>query len=118
MKKYLILMVLFLSGCSTTVPVTVKFPTLPEELSVMCPPLKQIPKEAKLSDIAKTVTDNYQLYHLCSVNNGASKKYNKGDDMLETLFWFALGAFVGWNFPQPQFAKSIQAKVLAMLRKE
>ena len=47
-----------------------------------------------------------------------SKKYNKGDDMLETLFWFALGAFVGWNFPQPQFAKSIQAKELAMLRKE
>jgi hypothetical protein len=46
------------------------------------------------------------------------KKYNKGDDMLETLFWLALGAFVGWNFPQPQFARNIQAKVLAMLRKE
>jgi len=38
--------------------------------------------------------------------------------MLETLFWLALGAFVGWNFPQPQFAKNIQAKAIAMFRKE
>jgi hypothetical protein len=38
--------------------------------------------------------------------------------MLETLFWLFLGAFVGWNFPQPQFAKNIQAKVLLMLSKE
>jgi hypothetical protein len=37
--------------------------------------------------------------------------------MLETLFWLALGAFIGWNFPQPQTAKNIQAKVLAMLTK-
>jgi hypothetical protein len=32
--------------------------------------------------------------------------------MLETLFWIALGAFVGWNFPQPEFAKTIQIKYL------
>jgi len=32
--------------------------------------------------------------------------------MLETLFWIALGAFVGWNFPQPEFAKKIQTKYL------
>jgi hypothetical protein len=37
--------------------------------------------------------------------------------MLDTLFWFALGAFVGWNFPQPSFAKTIQAKVLAFFIK-
>jgi len=37
--------------------------------------------------------------------------------MLETLFWFAVGAFVGWNFPQPDFAKSMQAKVLGMFKK-
>lgn len=71
MKKYLILLVLFISGCSTTVPVTVKFPTLPEELNVMCPPLKRIPEAAKLSDIAKTISDNYELYRHCSANNDA-----------------------------------------------
>jgi hypothetical protein len=32
--------------------------------------------------------------------------------MLETLIWIALGAFVGWNFPQPEFAKTIQTKYL------
>jgi hypothetical protein len=36
--------------------------------------------------------------------------------MLETLFWIAAGAFVGWNFPQPDFAKSIQAKILGLLK--
>lgn len=33
-------------------------------------------------------------------------------NMLETLFWIFVGAFVGWNFPQPNFAKSIQEKYL------
>ena len=32
--------------------------------------------------------------------------------MLETLFWILVGAFIGWNFPQPQFAKNFQAKYL------
>jgi len=37
--------------------------------------------------------------------------------MLETLFWFVLGAFLGWNFPQPSIAKTIQAKVIGMFKK-
>lgn len=24
--------------------------------------------------------------------------------MLDTLFWVAVGAFIGWNFPQPFWA--------------
>ena len=32
--------------------------------------------------------------------------------MLETLFWIAVGAFVGWTFPQPDFAKNIQTRYL------
>lgn len=38
--------------------------------------------------------------------------------MLETLFWIALGAFIGWNFPQPDFAKRIQEKALSFFRKD
>ena len=38
--------------------------------------------------------------------------------MLETLFWLAIGAFIGWNFPQPQFAKNLQIKVLDFIRKK
>jgi hypothetical protein len=67
-----------LTGCSTTVPVTVKFPSIPEELNMQCPPLKKIPEEAKLSDISKTVTENYKQYKECSANNnGLLEWYNK-----------------------------------------
>jgi hypothetical protein len=45
---------------------------------------------------------------------GATKEFN----MLDTLFWIAIGAFVGWNFPQPFWAKMIQEKVQAMLAKK
>jgi len=38
--------------------------------------------------------------------------------MIEMLIWLAVGAFIGWNFPQPQFAKNIQAKILSMFNKE
>ena len=37
--------------------------------------------------------------------------------MLETLFWLLIGAFIGWNFPQPQFTKNLQEKVLGMFKK-
>jgi hypothetical protein len=32
--------------------------------------------------------------------------------MLETLLYIAIGAFLGWNFPQPQYAKDFQTKYL------
>lgn len=36
--------------------------------------------------------------------------------MFETLLWLAVGAFIGWNFPQPDFAKSIQAKLTDLIK--
>ena len=38
--------------------------------------------------------------------------------MLDTLLWVAVGAFVGWNFPQPFWAKIIQNKIQAMIAKK
>ena len=38
-------------------------------------------------------------------------------NMLDTLFWIAVGAFVGWHFPEPFWAKAIKAKVLGMIKK-
>jgi hypothetical protein len=32
--------------------------------------------------------------------------------MLETIFWILVGAFVGWNLPQPSWAKAFQEKYL------
>jgi len=37
---------------------------------------------------------------------------------METLFWLAIGAFVGWNFPQPSWAVSIQVKLVDFFRKK
>ena len=31
---------------------------------------------------------------------------------METLFWLALGLFIGWNIPQPTWAKIITKRVL------
>jgi hypothetical protein len=56
-----------LSGCSTTVPVTVKFPEVPSELMTTCPDLKQTPPTSKLSDVLQVVTDNYSQYYECRV---------------------------------------------------
>ena len=59
------------TGCSTTVPVTAKFPEIPERLLEKCPQLKKLEEEAKLSDITKTVTVNYTTYYECAVKNDA-----------------------------------------------
>ncbi len=68
--KYLLL-ILLLTGCSTTVPVTAKFPEAPNELLQRCPALKQLNEEVKLSDVAKTVTQNYTLYYECVIKYDA-----------------------------------------------
>ena len=38
--------------------------------------------------------------------------------MLETLFWLAVGAFIGWNFPQPSWAKTMQEKIQSLFVKK
>lgn len=68
--KY-ILILLMLVGCSTTVPVTAKFPEIPDRLMQKCPQLEKLGEEAKLSDISKTVTVNYTTYYECAVKNDA-----------------------------------------------
>jgi hypothetical protein len=60
-----------LSGCSTTVPVTVKFPEVPQYLLVKCPQLNKVNDDAKLSDVAKTITVNYTEYYSCAMKNDA-----------------------------------------------
>ena len=74
--KYL-LFVLILTGCSTTVPVTAKFPDVPERLLVKCPQLEKLENEAKLSDIGKTVTNNYTTYYECAVKHDAFVEWYK-----------------------------------------
>ena len=77
LNKYLaplllvLLLLILVSGCSTVVPVTVKFPDAPDRIKVKCPQLKTLNEDAKLSDIAKTVTENYTTYYECAVKHDA-----------------------------------------------
>lgn len=66
-----IVLAFLITGCSTAVPVTVKFPEIPERVMVKCPQLLKLEEEAKLSDVAKTVTANYSTYYDCAVKHDA-----------------------------------------------
>jgi hypothetical protein len=65
------LVVMFLlamcSGCSTTVPVTAKFPEAPKLGQGTCPQLKTVAEGVKLSELTNTVTVNYSTYYECAV---------------------------------------------------
>jgi hypothetical protein len=39
---------------------------------------------------------------------------SKGNKMLEAIFWILIGAFVGWHFPQPEWAKALETKVRSL----
>jgi len=70
-KVFLLLSILLLSACSTTVPVVAKFPEIPEKLLVKCPQLEKLEDDSKLSDISKTITKNYTTYYECAVRDDA-----------------------------------------------
>jgi hypothetical protein len=67
-----IMLVLAVTGCSTVVPVVAKFPDAPgRSAMVPCPQLEQIPGEARLSDVGRTVVQNYTTYYACAVKADA-----------------------------------------------
>jgi hypothetical protein len=69
--KYLACFLLILvTGCSS-VPVAPKFPEVPERILKKCPQLEKLSEDSKLSDIAKTVTNNYTTYYECAVKHDA-----------------------------------------------
>ena len=83
--KYL-LFVLILTGCSTTVPVTAKFPDIPERLLIKCSQLEKLSETAKLSDVTKTVTINYTTYYDCAVKHDAFIEwYNIQKNIFESM---------------------------------
>jgi hypothetical protein len=76
MKFLIIPLILLLSACSTTVPVTAKFPQAPGTLvQEPCPDLKKLQEDAKLSDVAKTVSVNYTEYYMCAVKLEAWQRW-------------------------------------------
>lgn len=55
---------LILLGCSTTVPLTQKFPAAPEVLMEPAPELKTLPDDKKtLTDLLENANENYGYYY-------------------------------------------------------
>jgi hypothetical protein len=67
MKYLTCVLCILISGCSTVVPVTAKFPEAPTKLQVKCPQLEKLKDESKLSEVSKTITMNYSTYYECAV---------------------------------------------------
>lgn len=65
--RYLpMLLLVLLTGCATSVPVTAKFPDKPNSVGE-CPQLNTVTDDVKLSSLTSTVTKNYSMYHECAV---------------------------------------------------
>jgi hypothetical protein len=75
--KYSLILVLFLTGCSIATPVARKFPDVPDTITQKCQELEPLGENAKLSDIAKSVTSNYTHYYECSNRHDAFVEWYK-----------------------------------------
>jgi hypothetical protein len=63
-----VMLVFAITGCSTAVPVTAKFPEAPGKMATQrCPDLQKLQDNARLSDVSRTVTINYSTYYECAV---------------------------------------------------
>ena len=77
MKTILIVLSILLSACQT-LPVQVKYPELPSELTTECADLKTIEGNiTTLSKLMDTVAKNYSLYHECSAQNSAIIEWHR-----------------------------------------
>jgi len=86
MNKLLLSIAIFLTGCSTTVPVVMKFPDAPQILTEKCEELIKLNDDAKLSDVATVVVQNYTLHHECSTKvDGWIEWHNKQKELFESL---------------------------------
>ena len=71
-----IMLILAVSGCSTAVPVTARFPEPPGKGAMTaCPALQKLNDGARLSDVANTVTVNYSTYYECAVKTDAWQEW-------------------------------------------
>jgi hypothetical protein len=66
--KYIILsLAVFLSACSTPVPVKQKFPDAPKALVERCESLKKIEGDrVAITEMLKVVVQNYGMYYECA----------------------------------------------------
>jgi len=67
-----IILAFLMTGCSTTVPVTARFPDAPVLILEKCSQLKTIEGEkVTITDFTKIVVQNYTTYYECSEKHNA-----------------------------------------------
>jgi hypothetical protein len=87
MKTYILIAMLALTGCSTTVPVKMTFPDVPPSLQEKCAPLKKIQGERiTIVDLHKAVVENYTAYHVCAMKQDEwNEWYNTQKKIYESV---------------------------------
>lgn len=71
------------AGCSTTAPVTAKFPEPPKLGQGKCPQLQTVKDGVKLSELTSTVSLNYSTYYECAVK---SDQWNEWYEIQKRIF--------------------------------
>ena len=72
----LFIIVMLVTGCSTAVPVAMKFPEPPGKAAMArCPNLEKLPDSVKLSDISHVITINYTTYYECAIKADAWQEW-------------------------------------------
>jgi hypothetical protein len=72
MRNLLLAGLLLLTGCATSVPVTMSFPQAPEALAKPCDLLLPLdPSKRELSDLLENTTDNYAKAKECHAKSKA-----------------------------------------------
>lgn len=67
MKTFsLLILSLLLGGCTTVTPLAQQFPDAPALISEPCAQLTLLNDPTTLSELTKTIADNYAKYHTCS----------------------------------------------------
>jgi hypothetical protein len=67
MKYILLALCIFLSACSTIVPVKQEFPVAPAILLERCPQLQKVDSDkGTLREMLKVVIENYSTYYQCA----------------------------------------------------
>jgi hypothetical protein len=83
MKYLTLIFIVFLVGCSTAVPVKMKFPDVPEALMQKCEDLEQLPANTtQLSKTAESVIKNYSKYHQCRIKVDEWQEWYKANKKL------------------------------------
>jgi hypothetical protein len=83
MKALILALSVVLTGCSTAVPVTAKWPESPGQLmQEPCPSLERLPDNPQLSQVATIVSNNYTTYYQCAIKLEAWQKWYQEQKVL------------------------------------